>query len=96
MNDVCVVVGGRAGARSRGRTRMGWHATGRKRPGSKRQRLLIKILSKSIDFERRAGSGAAGDRKVNGFELKTFRKALILSAGPGRERPGIGKPSIFH
>ena len=42
------------------------------------------------------GSEAAGNRKVNGFQLKSFRKASILSAGPGRERPGIEKPSIFN
>ena len=35
--------------------------------GRENHRFLIKILLKSIDFERRAGSGAAGDRKVNGF-----------------------------
>ena len=58
--------------------------------------FLIETLQKSIDFERRAGSGAAGDRKVNAFYLKTFRKASILSAGPGRERPGIEKSIIFN
>ena len=29
--------------------------------------FIVKILWRNIDFERRAGSGAAGDRKVNGF-----------------------------
>ena len=49
-----------------------------------------------FDFERRAGSGAAGDRNINGFQLKAFRKASILSAGPGRERPGIEKSTVFN
>ena len=49
-----------------------------------------------MDFERRAGSGAAGDRKVNGFQLKSFRKPPILSAGPCREGPGIEKSSVFN
>ena len=44
----------------------------------------------------RDGSEAARDRKVNGFQIKTFRKASILSAGPGQEGPGIEKPSIFN
>ena len=48
-----------------------------------------------FDFERRAGSGAAGDRNINGFQLKAFRKASILSAGPVRERPGIEKSTVF-
>ena len=52
--------------------------------GSRSQRFLIKILSKSIAFERRVGSAAAGDRKVNDFSLKSFQKASILSPGPGR------------
>ena len=41
----------------------------------------FKFLSKSIDFERRAGSGAAGDRKNIDFSLKTFRKVSILYPG---------------
>ena len=49
-----------------GRARAGtrWVGSGR---GPKSQRFSITNLSKIIDFERRAGSGAAGDRKVNGF-----------------------------
>ena len=43
---------------------------------------------------RRVGSGR--DRKVNGFLLKTFRKSSILSVGPGRERSGIEKPTVFN
>ena len=34
-----------------------------------------------MDFERRAGSGAAGDRKTIDFQLKTFRKVSILYPG---------------
>ena len=34
-----------------------------------------------IDAERRAGSGAAGDRKNIDFSLKTFRKVSILYPG---------------
>ena len=49
--------------------------------GSKSQRLFIKIFQKSIDFERRAGSGAAGDRKTIDFPLKSFRKVSILNPG---------------
>ena len=41
-------------------------------------------------------SGAAGDRKGNGFQLKSFRKASILSVGPGRERLGIEKSTDFN
>ena len=67
----------------------------RERPGSKNHRFSFKFLLKSIDFESRAGSGAAGDRKIIDFLLNSFKKASILRAGPGRERPGIETPSIF-
>ena len=49
---------------------------------------FLRFSSIFFDFERRAGSGAAGDRNINGFQLKAFRKASILSAGPCRERNG--------
>ena len=39
---------------------------------------------KNIEFENWAGSGAGGDRKVNGFYLRSFQKASIWRAGPGR------------
>ena len=61
-----------------------------------RARARARGRARARDFESRAGSGAAGDRKVNGFQLKTFRKASILSAGQGRERPGIEKSSVFN
>ena len=35
--------------------------------GRENHRFLIKILLKSIDFERRAGLGEAGDRKIIDF-----------------------------
>ena len=53
------------------------------------KRFSIKILLKSIDFESRAGSGEAGDQKNIDFQLKSFQKVSILSAGPVQERPGI-------
>ena len=40
--------------------------------GSKNLRFSFKIHLKSIDFESRAGSGAAGDRKINDFLLNSF------------------------
>ena len=52
--------------------------------------------ARACDFESRARSGAAWDPKVNGFQLKTFGKPPILSAGPGRERPGIKKSTVFN
>ena len=58
-------------------------------------RFLTKFLLKSIDFESLAGSGPAGDRRIIDFLLKSFYKVSILRAGPGRERPGIEKSSIF-
>ena len=61
-----------------------------------RARARARGRARARDFESRAGSGAAGDRKVNGFQLKTFRKASILSAGQGRERPGIEKSSVLN
>ena len=60
------------------------------------KRFSIKILLKSIDFESRAGSGEAGDQKNIDFQLKSFWKVSILRAGPGRERTGIKKTSIFN
>ena len=65
--------------------------------GSGRVKALHTVNNKGppINFERRAGSGAAGDRKVNGFYLKSFRKASIFSTGPGREQPGIEKSTVF-
>ena len=65
--------------------------------GSGRVKALNAVNNKGrpIDFERRAGSRAAGDRKINDFQLKTFGKVSILSAGPGQERPGIEKLTQF-
>ena len=40
--------------------------------GSKNHRFPFKFLFKSIDFESRAGSGAAGDRKTIDFLLNSF------------------------
>ena len=57
---------------------------------------FLRFSSIFFDFERRAGSGAAGDRNINGFQLKAFRKASILSAGPVRERPGMEKSMNFN
>ena len=34
--------------------------------------------------------------EANRFYLKSFRGASILSAGPGRERPGIRKSMVFN
>ena len=53
----------------------------------------------NTDFERRAGSGAAGDRKVNSFQLKIFRKASILYPGSlgtdsGRFRDDFAWPGL--
>ena len=45
---------------------------------------------------RTPGSGAAGNQKIIDFQLKPFGKVSILSSGPGRERPGIEKSSIFN
>ena len=66
--------------------------------GSGRVKALHTVNNKGplINFERRAGSGAAGDRKVNGFQLKTFTKLPILSAGPGREWAGIEKSTVLN
>ena len=47
----------------------------------KSHRFLIESILKSIDFERRAGSGESGDRKTIDFSLKTFRKVSILYPG---------------
>ena len=51
--------------------------------GSGRVNALNTVSNKGppINFERRAESGAAGDRKVNGFQLKTFDKVSILYPG---------------
>ena len=53
---------------------------------SKNHRFSIKILWKSIDSELRAGWGAAGDRKIIDFQLKTFGKVSILVP---RSTPGV-------
>ena len=36
--------------------------------------FIVKILWQNIDFERRTGSGAAGDRKIIDFLLNSFEK----------------------
>ena len=41
------------------------------------------FLLKSIDFERRAGSGEAGDRKIIDFQLKSFEKVSIFERRAG-------------
>ena len=55
----------------------------------------MKILFKSIDFERRAGSGAAGDRKVNGFQLKSFGKNIDFERRAGSGAAGDRKVNGF-
>ena len=60
--------------------------------GSKNHRFPFKFLLKSIDFESRAGSGAAGDRKIIDFLLNPFQKVSILSAGAA----GSENVSIFY
>ena len=47
----------------------GWVGSGR---GSKNHRFSLKFLLKNIDFESRAGSGGAGDQKINDFLLNSF------------------------
>ena len=60
------------------------------RPGIEKAPIVIKSLEKTNGFERRCGSGAAGDGKLR-FSLKSFRKLTVLSVGKGRERPGMEK-----
>ena len=50
--------------------------------------FIVKILSQSIDFERRTGSGAAGDRKIIDFLLNSFKKYRLRA--PGRVGSGWG------
>ena len=42
---------------------------GQERPGMEKPLILIKILWKTNGFERRGGSGAAGDGKSFDFDL---------------------------
>ena len=53
--------------------------------------FLIKIIKKTMDFERQDGRGAAGLRKASIFLLKSLRKLSILSARTAGERPGLEK-----
>ena len=53
---------------------------GRERPGSKKQRFLIKILSKSIDFECRGWPGADKDQKKQRFLVMYSFIILIISS----------------
>ena len=69
---------------------------GQERPGTEKPTLLMKILCKSNDFERHGASGAAGDEKANGFLTKFFEKVTVLSARPGRERPGMKISTLFN
>ena len=53
--------------------------------------FLIKIIRKTIDFERQDGRGAAGLGKASIFLLESLRKLSILSARTAGERPGLEK-----
>ena len=59
----------------------------------KRFSLPVSLHARRQGFEN-PQSKACGKKK--GFLKKSFRKASILIAGPGRERPGVEKSTVFN
>ena len=57
--------------------------------------LFAFILLKVSIFERRAGSGAAGDQKINVFQLKSFEKVSIFERRAGSGAAGDRKINDF-
>ena len=57
--------------------------------------LVNELINRGV-AEKPGAARPEAEAKGGGAGVKSFRKASILSAGPGRERPGIEKSMVFN